>query len=72
MNEPPVRNIPKAITFLGPNFLITVPTKGDIKPLSDLCTERAAPVAALLHPNVERIASKKGGNPRQKTADEYH
>lgn len=72
MNEPPVRNIPKAITFFGPNFFITVPTKGDINPLSDLCTERAAPVAALLHPKVESIASKKGGNPLQKTADEYH
>ena len=72
MNEAPVRNIPKAITFFGPNFFITVPTKGDINPLSDLCKDTAAPVAALLQPKVFNIASKNGGNPLQNTAEEYH
>ena len=72
MNDPPVKKIPNAITLFGPNFLITVPTNGDIKPLSDLCIETAAPVAAVLQPKVLRIASKKGGKPLQNTAEEYH
>ena len=72
MKDAPVNKIPKAITLFGPNFFITVPTNGEISPLSDLWIDTAAPVAPLLQPNVLRIASKNGGNPLQKTAEEYH